>query len=100
MDVKEAVTAAKAYVTDLYASGGERISNLGLEEIEYDDVERRWMITLAFSRPWNTPKTRAAEVLESMGATPAALKRSFKILTVEDDGRILSMKNRPRSDFE
>ena len=100
MDVKEAIAAAKQYVESIYASGGEAISNLGLEEVEYDEADERWRITLAFSRPWNTPRTRAAEVLESLGAAPAAQKRSFKVLTVEKGGRILSMKSRPRSDFE
>jgi hypothetical protein len=35
-------------------------------------------ITLGFSRPWNTPRTRAQEVLENLGGiTP--LKRAYKV---------------------
>jgi len=35
-------------------------------------------ITLGFSRPWNTPRTRAKEVLENLGGiTP--LKRAYKV---------------------
>ena len=34
MDVKEAVNTAKAYVAELFANEG--LSNLGLEEVEFD----------------------------------------------------------------
>lgn len=40
MDVKEAIAAAKNYVNDIYAE--EQVSNLGLEEIEYDENNKRW----------------------------------------------------------
>lgn len=100
MDVKEAIATAKSYVEDIYSSGGESISNLGLEEVEYDPAAERWLVTLAFSRPWSTPKTRAAEVLESLGAAAAAQRRSYKVLTVEDGGRVLSMKSKARPAVE
>lgn len=93
MDVKQAVEAAKKYVEVLFAD--EKVTNLGLEETEYDSAEKQWRITLAFSRPWNTPRTRAQEVLENLGASPG-LRRSYKVLTVSEDGRVLSMKNRSR----
>jgi len=35
MDVKEAVARAKTYLAELYSD--ERISNVGLEEVELDD---------------------------------------------------------------
>lgn len=93
MDVKQAVEAARNYIEELFAD--EKVTNLGLEETEYDPAEHQWRITLAFSRPWNTPRTRAQEVLENLGASPS-LRRSYKVLTISDDGRVLSMKNRPR----
>ncbi|MEH3147012.1 MAG: hypothetical protein PGN34_17055 [Methylobacterium frigidaeris] len=79
---------------------GKASPNLDLEEVEHDDALDRWMITVGFSRPWSAPRTRASERLESMGATPSALKRSFKILTMQGDGQVISMKSRPRSEFE
>lgn len=92
MEVKEAVSAAKTYVRDLYEPD-EAISNLGLEEVEFDAGRHEWKITVAFSRPWNTHRTRARAILESMGeVTPQ--KRSYKIITVSESGKVLSMKNR------
>ncbi len=95
MEAKEAIAAAKAYLIDLYAD--EVVTNLGLEEVEYDADGKRWMVTLAFSRPWNTPRTRAQEVLENLGGI-SSLKRSYKVIAITEDGTVLSMKNRPRAD--
>ena len=50
MDVKEAAKLAKDYVADLFKD--ERISNVGLEEIELRDG-RFWEVTVGFSRPWD-----------------------------------------------
>ncbi len=95
MDAKEAIAAAKKYVIDIYAD--EQVTNLGLEEIEHIQSAGHWIITLGFSRPWNTPRTRAQEVLENLGAV-SPLKRSYKVLTLTDDGTVLSMRNRVKAD--
>lgn len=95
MDVKEAIAAAKTYIQDIYAD--EHVTNLGLEEVERLQQAGQWHVTLGFSRPWNTPRTRAQEVLENLGAL-STMRRSYKIVTVADDGTILSMKDRPRLD--
>lgn len=97
MDVTEAITKARDYIQLVYE--GEQITNLGLEETEHDETARRWMITLAFSRPWNTPRTRAQEVLENLGAV-SGLKRSYKTVTLSENGVVISMKNRSRADVE
>jgi uncharacterized protein YdeI (YjbR/CyaY-like superfamily) len=95
MDVKEAIATAKNYVKDIYAE--EEVTNLGLEEIEHVPQAGNWVVTLGFSRPWNTPRTRAQEVLENLGAV-SPLKRSYKVITISDDGTVLSMKNRVKAD--
>ncbi len=69
MDVKTAISTAKRYIQEVYAE--ENVTNLGLEEVQHDDALGRWSVTLAFSRPWNTPRTRAQEVLESLGGVSA-----------------------------
>ncbi len=97
MDAKDAIAAAKSYVSTILAD--ENVMNLGLEEIEHDPAQERWLVTLGFSRPWNTPKTRAQEVLETLG-TVSGLKRSYKIITLANDGTFLSMKSRPRTDLQ
>jgi hypothetical protein len=96
MDVKEAISRAKAYVADLYAE--EAVTNVGLEEVEHDPARGCWSVTLGFSRPWNTPKTRAQEVLENLGGI-SSLKRSYKVVTLADDGAVLSMKSRARAEI-
>ena len=95
MDVKEAIAAAKKYLIDIYAD--EEVSNLGLEEVEHTIPAGNWAVTLAFSRPWNTPRTRAQEVLENIGGV-SALKRSYKVITMGEDGTVISMKNRVKED--
>ncbi len=51
MDVKQAVEMAKNYIVDLFANEG--LSNLGLEDVEFDDVRGVWNVTVGFSRPWD-----------------------------------------------
>ena len=90
MDVKTAVAAAKDYIGSVYAD--ESVQNIGLEEVEFDASSDVWRVTVGFSRPWDSPVSRAAEVLQNMGAWPT-LKRSYKAVVVSGDGRVLSMKN-------
>jgi hypothetical protein len=101
MDVKEAIAAAKSYVRDVYAD--EALSNLGLEETEYDESFHRWNITIGFSRPWNAPRSPAQVVLDQIGALGAAAslgRRVYKIVTISDQGDVIAMKNREVADAE
>jgi hypothetical protein len=95
VDAKEAIAAAKKYLNEVYAD--EQVTNLGLEEVEHIPASGNWAITLAFSRPWNTPRTRAQEILENLGGV-SSLKGSSKVITIADDGTVLSMKNPQRAD--
>jgi hypothetical protein len=62
------------------------------------NTKMRANITLGFSRSWNTPRTRAQEVLENLGGiTP--LKRAYKVIRISDDGKVISMKDRPKMEF-
>ena len=47
MDVKEAVSIAKRYVTDLFAE--EAITHVGLEEVVFDEQSGDWKVTIGFS---------------------------------------------------
>ena len=75
----------------------EQVTNIGLEEVEFSPGENAWDITVGFSRPWNTPKSRAQEVMESLGAL-SSLKRSYKIIKVAQNGRVISMKSKIRAE--
>lgn len=87
MDVKEAVSVAKQYVHDLF--GEEKIVNLGLEEVIFDEKAKSWLITVGFSRPWDAPSTFG-------GILPQGdPKRSYKVVKIADaDQRVLSVKER------
>ena len=83
MDVKEAVQVAKEYVDELF--GDERIVNVGLEEVDLDQLGH-WTVTIGFSRPWDR---NIGPILA--GHTP----RSYKVVRVRDrDGKVLSVKDR------
>lgn len=92
VEVKQAVATAKTYVKDLYEPD-ETISNLGLEEVDYDPGKDEWKITVGFSRPWKRPRTQAAAILERMGEGTSQ-RRSYKVVTIANDGKVLSMKDR------
>jgi hypothetical protein len=88
MDVKEAVAAAKKYVGELFAQEG--ISNLGLEEVEFDDEAKEWRVTVGFSRPWDSVSTLFATVQQLSNP-----RRAYKIVRISDStGAALSVKNR------
>jgi hypothetical protein len=83
MDVKQAVTLAKQYVVDVF--DGEPITNLGLEEVEFDDHTGVWSVTIGFSQSW---EGTAISVL-----IPRA--RDYKIVRISDsEAKVLSVKNR------
>jgi hypothetical protein len=94
MDALEAIATAKKYLSEVFQE--EQITAVALEETEY--MGDKWIVTLGFSRPWNTPRTRAQEVLENLGAaTP--LRRSVKSITMMNDGTVISMKDRQKADL-
>jgi len=90
MDVKAAVKLAKEHVLDLFAE--ENVSNLGLEEVEYDNNAQEWIVTLGFSRPWDEPKNTLASLAQS-----TLPRRSYKIVRIDNDGQVKGVANRERS---
>lgn len=91
MDLKEAIVAAKRHIEGAYED--EHVTDIEFEEIEHEEGYGRWLVTVAFSRPWKTPKTRAQEVLENIGAMPPE-RRSVKIVAMNEDGTVASIKDR------
>ncbi len=79
MDVKEAVRLAKSYVADLFEA--EQITNVGLEEIEFDEMSNCWNVTIGFSRPWEQSGPLATALAEK---SPA---RSYKIVRINDQSQ-------------
>jgi hypothetical protein len=92
VDVKAAVGHAKQWIADVLKD--EAISNVGLEEVEFDDRQGLWLITLGFSRPWNSVKN----AFTAISGEPAA-RRSYRIIAVKDaDGTVAYMKRREVTD--
>jgi len=87
MDVNEAVRLAKQYVFELFATEG--VENIGLEEVEFNEVGNTWSITIGFSRPWDHQPNPFASL---SSRTP---KRSYKVIRISDaDAKVISVKNR------
>ena len=87
MDVKEAVQTAKEYLTDLYE--GEQITNVGLEEVVFEDRSNSWKITIGFSRPWDHKNALVATLADARSL------RSYKVLSIKDDsGKVESLTDR------
>lgn len=97
MDVKEAVRAAKTWILDVMED--EHPSNLGLEEVEYNDEKRVWKITLGFSRPWNSPRSPPNNLL-AIAATEIPLhKRAYRTIVVDDrNGEVKAMQRKAVSE--
>ncbi len=88
MDVKEAVALAKTYLKTVFSD--ERILDLGLEEVEFEETRNIWSVTLGFSRPWDVENP-----VERLQAYIQPRHRSYKIVRISDlDKKVVSVKNR------
>lgn len=87
MEPREAVRKAIKGVEEFFAD--ENITNLGLEEVEYDDATNEWQITVGSSRPWDYDKSVMASI-----SRPGP-DRSYKVVRLDGPtGTIRSIKNR------
>lgn len=86
MEVNEAVKAAKEYIRHVFEA--ETLSNVGLEEVEFDDTRDQWVVTIGFSRLWDQPP-------EFMKKINAESRRDYKTVRINDvTGEAVSVKNR------
>ena len=83
-DARQAVETARRHLEQLFT--GEKISDVGLEEVEFDDKSLNWKITISFARPWDQKLTA------SLGARN--LGRSYKVVQIKKDGSMVSIKDR------
>jgi hypothetical protein len=89
MEVQEAIKLAKRYVLDVFAD--EDPSNVGLEEVEFDDGNDVWNVTIGFSRPWNSTKS----VMASLAGEQPPKKRAYKVVRLRNaDGKMIGIKRR------
>jgi hypothetical protein len=92
MNVKEAVQLAFVYVQELFER--EQVSDLGLEEVEYDDTSASWLVTVGFSRPWDVVNNNGA--LAALSGVSRAKSRSFKVVKIKG-GRVVSLRDRSKA---
>ena len=95
MDVREAVSIAREYISDVYAE--EEIQGIGLEEIRFDDAGNIWRVTIGFFRSWDRDVSSMAQSLrELQGPGPVdQRRRAFKVVQIDDEsGRIMAMTHR------
>lgn len=90
INVKEAVKLAFEYVHDLYLA--EQLTDLGLEEVEYSDALASWLVTVGFSRPWDTSRSALAVIAGQNGSK----SRSFKVVRIKD-GQVVSLRDRNKA---
>lgn len=89
MEVQEAIRLAKDYVTNVFQD--EDPTNVGLEEVEFDETDQIWNVTIGFSRPWNSTKSLLANI---SGEAPPK-KRAYKVVRIRDnDGKMVAIKRR------
>ena len=89
MTAKEAITAAKEYVQDLFRD--EAIAQVGLEELDFRDAARAWDVTIGFTRQLSNPRNPTGAFAALLGASG---ERVYKVVRISEDGEILSLKHR------
>lgn len=80
MDVKSAVKKAVQYIQEVFET--ENITNVGLEEITFDDSQSIWEVTVGFSRPWDK---KPSLQLNPLLAMREPLAREYKTIFIDDE---------------
>jgi hypothetical protein len=89
MEVNEAVRLAKQRVAELFAIEG--VSNIGLEEVEFSELDNTWSITIGFSRSWDVQPYSPFNAISSQPPRPP---RTYKDVRISDpDGKVISIKS-------
>lgn len=92
-EVNAAIQVAKEFL--LKAFQGEKLENLGLEEVQWNKYENTWNITFGFSRRWDHPPPSNHFLAMAAAAAAARPQRTYKVVTVDLNGpKGLSITNR------
>jgi hypothetical protein len=103
MDVKDAVKVAKDYVRTIFED--EHITEVGLEETDFDEKSGEWKITIGFKRPFKTGSTDKKHS-SNLAGLPSLLnelsrghtvymERWYKLVSIDDKtGSVLNMRDR------
>ena len=83
-EVTAAIQAAKEFL--LKAFQGERLENLGLEEVRRSQHGDIWEITFGFNRRWDSPPPNNTFLAMAAAAAAARPQRTYKVVTVDLNG--------------
>ncbi|MGB5834674.1 MAG: hypothetical protein WBG92_22170 [Thiohalocapsa sp.] len=88
ISVGRAVKIAKEQAEMLFE--GETLRNLALEEVELDEPQNQWMVTLGYDSPHLLKRKSGPNLFPT---TEEERKREYKIFRIDaNDGRLISMK--------
>ncbi len=96
IDVKEAVKIARNFATEIYQD--EEVSNIGLEEVNFDEETKQWAVTIGFdtnrkkvSRP-NKPLSIIGNLNNEVSEEPI---RAYKVIRLDaEKGKFKGMTMR------
>ena len=86
----EAVQAAKAYILELFKD--EKFARVGLEELEFRPEDAVWEVTIGFQRLW--PSDSPAQLGSVPVPGPPNPDRTYKTVSIRDDGTVIALKHR------
>lgn len=90
--LRDAVAAARAYLEEVLAAGGEEATRVLLEEVDSDAAN--YLITLGYDREAPEPPGLAGYTRQL--SSGGRLERAYKVLKVDaTTGAVESMKIRP-----
>lgn len=90
IDVKQAVKTAREQADLLFE--GERVINLMLEEVEFDEAGNKWLITLGYDSTSKIIKKSGPQIFPTI---EEETKRQYKVFSIDGNtGNFISMKIR------
>lgn len=94
LNIKEAVASAKKYAEDVFSAEG--VKDLLLEEVDFDDVSKAWLVTVSFLRQQvtqNQNPNSVSTIAEML--IGGSFRRIFKIVHVNaETGELIRVTNR------
>ncbi len=100
MTPTEAIKRAKELVAEYFAD--DHVSQIGLEEIDFDERDKVWNVTIGFYRPLAPPQSPTGSSIAISAIIAAGMRgdmkdheRIYKVVSIRDkNGELISIRNR------
>jgi len=87
IDIKTAVQRARNQAKELFEP--ESLPNLALEEVEFDEDEQHWLITLGYDSPHHVKRQTGPNLFPTI---EEERKREYKVFRIDPkDGHLISI---------